>query len=276
MERHYHDLGDDLTGLGEEVPSLMKDVECSAAPTPSSRETASPRFVHCLSTWLLARGREQCMSQPPSIYKTSSEADLRQCLPTGRTYLLMDMHVCDNGTARSHLRVDIPTSGPQDLLWKPSLHTVGDRCSFVTAVTKLSPTYLVADTSHRPTELYFSGAGQTYQQDLTRTSLVSQLAKVQVHQGNIFTVLQRTPTWVPKTSEWAELAAIAHARTALSKAYVIVSNDPGVDAALGGDVAASVCAAPPSQPACAAWPCSVSEALTWCVSEHWLLYPSVG
>lgn len=32
-ERHYDDLGDSLTGLGDEVSSLMRDVEGSAAPS---------------------------------------------------------------------------------------------------------------------------------------------------------------------------------------------------------------------------------------------------
>lgn len=81
VEHHYDDLGGDLPELGNEVTSLMKDVECTSLTT------------NCLSTWLLSIGRSAASSGPSGVYTAKSVVEVqrhssRPIVPAGGCALL--------------------------------------------------------------------------------------------------------------------------------------------------------------------------------------------
>lgn len=81
VEHHLHDLGDVLTGFGDEVMSLMKDVGCSLAPTPISQEAASHGCFQ-------EEGRLLCQVGPACTRLCRLPKCSNTCLQTGRVYWL--------------------------------------------------------------------------------------------------------------------------------------------------------------------------------------------
>ena len=202
VEKHYDDLGDDVSGLGDDFDS--NDVAKDDADV--HRTAPNSALVAGLHRHVLARRRHP--RRDARLYVVDSFEAVVESIPVERVYLVMDLHFVGDDEARLFSRWLDTEGSRHDILATVDVSSSAARSALVEAVLTSAPDYLVLDPSHRTTGEYFRPPDNgRYEHDQGRTVLLAHLAVAQKECSRLFVFMQQGPTWISDMSQWHDLCA---------------------------------------------------------------------